>query len=622
MSDSESVNSGLVVGTAGHIDHGKTSLVRALTGVDTDRLPEEKRRGISIDLGFAELNLGEGQSVSFVDVPGHERFVRNMLAGAAGMRAVLLIVAATEGVMPQTREHFEICRLLGIRYGLVVLTKVDLATAEQLRRACDQVRELCADSFLENAPLVQTSTQTGVGLDDLVGELRKLAHTKAEIEGGVVPRLWIDRKFSKTGFGTVVTGTLASGTLSITDDIVIFPSKRELRIRSMQIHGRRVETAYAGQRTAVNLSGVVPAELERGHVLTVPSEIKDSFVVDAWIEWLSDAERPEGRTSFSFHVGSAECVASVKVLAALNGQRTLVRMWTSRPMLVLPRDRFILRRMSPPHTVAGGEILEVAPPLRLSRVRAVRRLESLIGADDASRMATMVMEAPTGRTLNELQRSTGLTFERIRGLVRGNPDLLLCEAQRVVVTKAWLGERRNRLTKWLTEFHQHNPSLPGAPLAQARLGLRAELAEIVLDKNPNVRVAGDLVSLPTHKPLFSEQETADLARVESAFRQGAFQPPAINEVLSAVSRDGQRGKRLLDMLLKSRRLVRVSDELVFHADVIAHVRTSLAAHRGKRFNVSEFKDWTQMSRKYAIPMLEFLDRERVTRRDGDQRVIL
>ncbi len=617
-----SVNSALVVGTAGHIDHGKTSLVRALTGIDTDRLPEEKRRGISIDLGFAHLDLGKNQSISFVDVPGHERFVRNMLAGAAGIRAVMLVVAATEGVMPQTREHFEICRLLHVRQGFIVLTKIDLATPLQIEESCRQVRALCKGSFLENAPIVQASSHTLAGLDHVRELLTTLGGTGVEDQAGAIPRLWIDRKFVKTGFGTVVTGTLASGKLSASDDIVIFPRRKPLRIRSMQMHGRQVDFAAAGQRAAVNVTGIDGAEIERGHVLTIVSEVKDSFVLDAWIEWLDDADRPQGRTNFTLHIGSAECIASVKVLHTLNAHRTLARIRTSAPLLVLPRDHFILRRLSPANTVAGGEVLDIAPPLRLSRARTVRRLEALVDVDDASRIEAMVAESPAGRSLTELQRSTGLTMERVSELVRTKPNLLLCEAHRLVITKTWLGEHRNRLSKWLADFHQQHPSLAGAPIVQARLGLRPELAEIVFEKNPNIRVTGDAVALATHKPLFSQKETADLARMESAFRAAGFQPPPVGEVLAAVSRDAQHGKHMLDVLLKNKRLVRIAEDLIFHADVIAHVRNSLTAHRGRRFSVPEFKDWTRMSRKYAIPMLEYLDRERVTRREGEQRIIL
>lgn len=623
MSASQRPGSGLVIGTAGHIDHGKTSLVHALTGIDTDRLPEEKRRGISIDLGFAHLELGHGRSVSFIDVPGHERFVRNMLAGAAGMRAVLLVVAATEGVMPQTREHFQICRLLNLNRGFVVLTKCDLASEEQIQNSEQGVCELCAGSFLENAPVVRTSTVTGAGLPEVIRQLQSLMQSPQISSANLIPRLWIDRSFVKAGFGTVVTGTVASGKLRVGDGILIYPKQKSGRIRGMQTHGSQVDTGVAGQRTAINLAHIEQVEIGRGDVISIPEEVRDSFVLDAWIEWLETSQKPAGRTNFTFHLGSTELLASVKVLHNDgNPHRTLARIWTPAPVLALPRDRFILRRISPALTVAGGEVLDVTPPLRLSRARTVRRLEALVGASDSERVETIVAEAPAGRTLAELQRSIGLTLDCLRALITDNPHLLLCEPHRIVITKTWLGEHRNRLARWLAEFHKQNPSLAGAPLSQARLGLRPELAEIVFEKNPTVRLAGNVVSLATYKPLLSHQETADLARIESAFRDAGFNPPAVGEVLSAVSKDSQKARALLELLLKNKRLIRVSDDLIFHSEVVAHVRNSLASHRGRRFSVPEFKDWTHMSRKYAIPMLEYLDRERVTRREGEHRVIL
>lgn len=622
MSEATKPAPALVVGTAGHIDHGKTSLVRALTGIDTDTQPEEKRRGISIDLGFAHLSLGDGRVASLVDVPGHERFIRNMAAGAAGMQAVMLIVAATEGVMPQTREHLQICRLLGVETGFVVLTKTDLASREQIEAARAQVAELVSGTFLENAPTILVSAVTRQGIDAVLRELRGLRVGDGNAREGYIPRLWVDRSFVKSGFGTVVTGTLSTGKLQPGNDTVMFPKRKQVRIRSMQIHGRPVDAAFAGQRAAINLTGMDASAIERGHVLSVASNVRDNFVFDAWVEWLHAGDVPAVRTNYGLHLGSAECTASVKVIHSVSDHRALVRVWTSAPLLTIPRDRFILRRLSPALTVAGGEVLEIAPPVRLTRARTVRRLQALSGADDGSRVETLVAESAAGRTLVELERSTGLTPARVRELVLGNPHLLLCEAQRTVVTKAWLGERRDRLTKFLTEFHQQNPSLPGAPIAQARIGLKPELAEVVLERNPNVKISGDTVALATHKPLFSKHETAEIERVEMAFRAAAFQPPAPNEVLAAATRNAQNGRRILDVLIKNKRLIRVAEDVIFHADVIAHIRKSLAAHRGRRFTVPEFKDWTQMSRKFAIPVLEYLDREHVTRREGDTRIVL
>ncbi len=623
MSDSMNGPRGLVVGTAGHIDHGKTSLVRALTGIDTDRLAEEKRRGISIDLGFAHLTLPNGTTVSFVDVPGHERFIKNMLAGAAGIEAVMLIVAADESVMPQTREHFEICRLLDIRSGFVVLTKVDLASPEQISITRDDVQTLCAGSFLQGAPIVDVSSKTGRGLDAVVNELQRLSARSQSRPNEMIARLPVDRSFTVNGFGTVVTGTLLAGAFRTGDDILIHPSQKRGRIRSVQVHGSHVESGSAGQRTALNIAGVESSDIRRGDILTHVESIDDTHALDVWIEWLDRSDIPEGRTEFLFHIGTLELLAAIKILhTPPDGLRTFARLWLPQPVLAFPGDHFILRRPSPARTVAGGQVLDPFPPIRLNRSKTIDRLHSLSNAGPAAKIELLVEESATGRRLNELLRFTGLEKEKIKELVLSNPQLLFIEAAELVVTKSWLGHRRKRLLDWLATFHLNNPSAAGAPLAQARLGMRPELASIVFDHFPAIRVHADIVSLATHKALYTGQDCRILASIESAFRGSGYHPPAVNEVLHAAVADPKKGRTLLEVLIKNKKLVRISEDLIFHSEAMDRVRNTLSARKGHRFSVPEFKEWTQMSRKYAIPVLEYLDRERVTKREADQRLIL
>jgi selenocysteine-specific elongation factor len=342
--------------------------------------------------------------------------------------------------------------------------------------------------------------------------------------------------------------------------------------------------------------------------------------MDVLIEWLDDRVIPEGRSEFQFHLGTTEITSQCKVLA--KGPQSYARLWFPHPVLALPGDRFVLRRPSPARTVGGGGVIDPFPPLRLNRIRTIERLERLANADDPMRIELLVSEASTGRRLDELLRATGLVPERIRELVVANPRLLFIEAHSLVVTKAWLGEQRHRLTNWLATFHLNNPSLPGAPIAQARLGLRPELASVVFDRFPAIRVQGETVALATHTAAFSDQDSRAMSRIERIFRDAGFHPPSPSEVIGSALQDSQKARSLLEILVKSKRLIRVSEGLVFHADVMDHVRKSLAAHRGRKFSVPEFKEWTQMSRKYAIPLLEYLDRERITRREGDQRVVL
>jgi selenocysteine-specific elongation factor len=615
-------NSGLVIGTAGHIDHGKTSLVYALTGVDTDRLAEEKRRGISIDLGFAHCVLPDGSCLSFVDVPGHERFVRNMLAGAGGIEAVLLVVAANESVKPQTREHFEICRLLGVARGLIALTKADLATAEQLAHTSRAVEALCRGSFLSGAPIIPVSSKTGEGLSELKAQLSMLA-TEASHAGRRDPmalaRLPIDRSFALKGFGTVVTGTLVGGTLRNGDTVEVLPQRQEARIRGLQVHGKQVSLAVAGERTAVNLAGIEHSQISRGAVLAHPGTFETTGTIDVSVDWLAPSQIAASRRQVFFHIGTSEAIATLKPIA---GQTRLARLLLSEPVLACPGDRFVLRQPSPAITIAGGMVIEAFPIKRLNRRKTLERLAALQDADLVARLRILIQERPPGQRVETLARVTGLAIARVRDTLRADPQFVLDAAGQVVVSRDWIREQREKLLQWLANFHKSNPAAGGAPVSQARMGLDAGLVAFLLEGFAAIRVQGDLISLETHRARVSPEESQILSRMESAFRQAGYQPPAAGEILKSAAADPKQARSLLEALIKNGRLVRVSAELVFHADVIAHIRKSLAAHQGRRFSVPEFKAWTNVSRKYAIPLLEYLDHQRITRRDGDSRVVL
>lgn len=614
---------GVVIGTAGHIDHGKTSLIRALTGIDTDRLAEEKKRGISIDLGFAHLTLPNGQRVSFIDVPGHERFIKNMLAGACGIQAVLLVIAADECVKPQTREHFDICRLLGIEHGIVVLSKADLVNPDEMRTAHEQARNLCAASFLEDAEVVEFSAVHGRGIDELKGALSRLIERIPPRQEGGLARLPIDRCFALKGFGTVVTGTLWSGRLQNGDTVQILPSKQLARVRGLQVHGRQVPQANAGQRTAVNLTGVEPALIQRGFVLTHADGLDTTGLLEVAIDWLDASEIPARRRQYLLHMGTAEITVALKIYPrAAQGLRTFARLWLSEPVLAFPGDRFVLRRLSPPGTVSGGTVIDSFPPARLNRVRAFERAQTLAGADAAKRIGILVEESMAGRRLKDLVRVTGFPLDELKRLIAENANLVLADGAQRAMSKAWIERRRQKLVAWLKEFHAKYPSQAGAPVAAARLGLEPGVAAVLFEDFPAIRIHGDTISLAAHTAQFSRSEQEALSRIEQAFRSGAFQPPAASEVLRSAGPDSNKSRALLETLIKSGRLVRVSEDLVFHADVIAHIRKSLVAHKGRRFSVPEFKTWTQISRKYAIPLLEYLDRQKVTKREGDNRVVL
>lgn len=622
MSDSNMRSlSGLVVGTAGHIDHGKTSLVYALTGIDTDQLKEEKQRGISIDLGFAQMQLPGGPTITFVDVPGHERFVRNMLAGAAGMEAVMLIVAANESVMPQTREHFEICRLLGLRHGLIVLTKCDLASQEQIAVTKGEVQNLVAGSFLEAAPIIEASVVTKAGLAELIRHLSAVVARKSSRDRDGILRMPIDRSFAVKGFGTVVTGTLLAGRVAVGEMLELHPQKAKARVRGLQTQHQTVQQASAGQRVAVNLVGIEQRAIRRGDVLASSNALTGSRVIDVYLRWLDRDVLPSAREVFVLHLGTAEISARIVLHRDGKEDPRFARLRLTGSVLALPGDRFVIRRPSPARTVGGGVVIDGFPPKRLNRSKTISRLDALYSGDFGRRVEVLVDEAKEGCSMADLVRMTGASRARLLETIAKNERIAMNNDE-LAVTRQWIESKRRALLAWLGEFHKTNPNLAGAPLAVARLGLPAALASLIFKSFEAVRIQGEVVALASHKAQFTPQEAAALEKMEQAFRTGGFQPPSLAEVVAVVGVDGKKAHTLVDSLLKNNKLVRLRDDLLFHADVITHVRTSLAKQKGRRFSVVEFKTWTNVSRKFAIPLLEYLDQQRVTKREGEVRVIL
>jgi selenocysteine-specific elongation factor len=623
MSDIINGPAGIVFGTAGHIDHGKTTLVRALTGIETDRLVEEKKRGISIDLGFAHLTLPNFRRIAIVDVPGHERFIKNMLAGTGGIDAVMLVVAADEGIKPQTREHFDICRLLGISNGLVVLTKVDMVNGAHLRETSAQVSKFCQGTFLENAPVIPVSAHSGAGLDTLRIELgREVEKLKPRSYEGFA-RLPIDRCFTMQGFGTVVTGTLWSGSLETGEVVEIHPLGEKVRIRGLQVHNQPVAMARAGQRTAVNLAGIEVSRIRRGCFLATKEVFDTVRLFDSAIEWI----RPEFSTRTSqqlhLHMACVETMADVRLIQSLDGRNSLARISAREPVLALPHDRFVLRSANA--TVAGGSVIDAFPPVRLKRNKTRQRLANLLSGNDAARLELLAGESSQGCRLADLVRSTGWTLDKIRKLAAENQNLTLFEAQRRVISLNWLEQKRGEVTSWLAGFHTAHPESPGAPIHQIRSavlrGVEPDVSELVIRAIDGTKISGDVVALASHGVRVSPEELRLREKLERIYWEGGFQPPTVKEALTAAGREKAAAAQI-EALVKNKRLVRVSPELLFHADVLQHVRESLAVHKGKQFSVPEFKEWVKISRKFAIPLLELLDREHVTQRTGDLRIVL
>ena len=628
----------VIVGTAGHIDHGKTALVKALTGIDADRLEEEKRRGITIDIGFAHLELpapgDETLRLGFVDVPGHERFVRNMLAGVGGIDLVLLVIAADESIKPQTREHFDICRLLAVRRGITVLTKSDLVDAETLDVVKLEVGDFLSGSFLEAAPIVAVSSLTGAGLDHLKRELAKAAAEVPAKDPSALARLPIDRVFTMKGFGTVVTGTLVAGTIGKDDELEVCPSGKRVRVRGVQVHGAAAEEARAGQRTALNLAGVPVEELARGMMLVPPETFRSTSRIDVSLSLLPSAKPLKDRARVHLHAYTSQTLAEVVPYGGTPvpaGTTAYAQLRLAEPALLLPGDRFILRQFSPLVTIGGGVLIENMPPRRVAnRENYTGLLKAISDSDPNTSLAARVTaRGLQGLTLTEGTARTGWRGRDLQVLAQGNPQIV--QAADVLLPRHAISIVCHSLLSAVNAFHQQNPLVPGISKEELR-GRFPEVLPQVFDQlfaeavqARTLELAGELVRLPGRGVVMKDEEAESKQIIEKAFATAGLQVPALYNVLAGLKVDKARAQQIVTLLLRDKVLVKISDELVFHQSVLEQLRQQIAAQKAKgvaRIDVGKFKEMTGVSRKYAIPLLEYLDRERVTRRVGDERVIL
>jgi selenocysteine-specific elongation factor len=635
------VTKSIIIGTAGHIDHGKTALVRALTGVDADRLPEEKRRGITIDIGFADLDLGDVR-VGFVDVPGHERFVKNMLAGAHGIDAVALVIAADESVMPQTREHFDICRLLAVRTGLVVLTKKDLVDDELLQLVRSETEELVAGSFLEGAPIIAVSSRTGEGIEALKSALHEIGLAVAARSKDFVTRLPIDRAFTMRGFGAVVTGTLVAGEIAEGDELELLPAATRVRVRGVQVHGSPVRQAVAGQRTAINLGGVEAAAIERGMVLAPLARLRPTQAIDASIQMLEHAPRPlRSRQRVRIHIGAAEVLARVRVLAdggeIKPGQAGVVQLRTETPIVGVIGDRFIMRSYSPQVTIGGGLVLDAFPPRHRSRdIVAVRvRLDALLKGDHAGQLAVFVAGADRhGLRRGDLAARNGWRDEVIEAATKqALASNTIVDAEGVLLSRERFEGLKRQVLDEVAAHHQREPLLRG--LAREILRERffghtpIELFRAVLtnlEKEGVLIGEKEIVRLREHTRELSDEDSGLRDRLEKVYRDAALSAPSLSEALARAGASMQQGRKILQLLIDAGVLVKVHGEMFFHRaaldDLTRRLRDYGAKQTDRAIDVAAFKDLAGISRKYAIPLLEYLDRQRVTRREGDRRIVL
>jgi selenocysteine-specific elongation factor len=626
----------VIVGTAGHIDHGKTALVKALTGIDADRLEEEKRRGITIDIGFAHLELplpnGDTLRLGFVDVPGHERFVRNMLAGVGGIDLVLLVIAADESIKPQTREHFDICRLLSIPRGITVLTKADAVDRETLDVVRLEVEDYVRGSFLDStrSPMVAVSSLTGGGIEDLKRALIQVASQVPGRDSSAIARLPIDRVFTMKGFGTVVTGTLISGAIHKEEELEVFPSGRRVRVRGVQVHGQTAGQALAGQRTALNLAGVSTADLSRGMMLAPPNTFRATDRVGVSLTLLSSAKPLKDRARIHLHSYTSETIAEVRLYDGKQinpGEETFAQLRMETRALMLPGDRFIIRQFSPVITIGGGIVLDAAPPAKAKGDEVRAFLQVLASGNRESVLqARVARRGEQGLSLSDAVGETGWRAQSVAAHLK--QAAVVCAGE-VFVTASAFDSLKNRVATTIKNFHDANPLMAGISRQefQESVGGSSEVFVAALESltaEKKIEFAGELVRLSGRGVTMKDEEAESKRTIEQAFASAGLTVPALKDVLAPLKIDRVRAQKIVTLLLRDKILIKVSEDLVFHRSALERLRQQIAALKASSptIDVAQFKELTGVSRKYAIPLLEYLDRERVTRRVGDQRQIL
>ena len=630
----------VILGTAGHIDHGKTSLIKALTGIDTDRLKEEKLRGITIELGFAYLRLPSGELLGIVDVPGHERFVKQMVAGATGIDLVALVIAADEGVMPQTQEHMEICQLLQVKKGLVVLTKIDLLDdPEWLELVRDDVRTFLRGTFLDGAPMVAVSAATGEGIEELRVELDRLVSAVDARSPAGPFRLPVDRVFSMKGFGTVVTGTSTSGRLRVGDTAVIYPSTLKTKVRGLQVHNQDVEEILPGQRTAINLQSLERGLIQRGDVVSTPNAMVPSYMVDVYLELLASTPRPvKNRAKVRFHTGTAEHLATVVLLdrdELKPGDQAFVQMRFDTPLAVLRGDRYVVRSYSPIRTIGGGTILHPQPAKHKGRAKAqmAQALLVLLHGQDADIILWHVERAgEAGVSEQELQVRAnvfGKPFEKILQLFVSQRKVILYDKEnRRLLHPSVFESLQQTLVTALEDYHSRYALKAGMPKEE----LAAQLPQLVdnklynfllqhLSQQGTITQEKEWIRLATHRIDLGKDQQTIREKIEKAFQQGGLQPPFFREVSPILPGTAAQRQEVLQWMLSQMILIKVKEDLYFHASVLAELQNRLIMFLRTEGEIStaQFKDLTRASRKYTIPLLEYFDMQKVTIRVGDTR---
>ena len=628
----------IILGTAGHIDHGKTSLIKAMTGIDTDRLKEEKERGITIELGFASLDLPSGQHLGIVDVPGHEKFVKNMVAGATGIDIVAMVIAADEGVMPQTREHMEICTLLGVQYGLIAMTKTDLVDEEWLELALEDIREFSRGTFLENSPILPVSSATGQGIPELIGALDEIAGHIPPRNPSSLFRLPIDRVFSMKGFGTVITGTLISGKVEVGETIMIYPSGITSKVRGIQVHNQSANSAAAGLRTAINFQGLDKAAVMRGEVLSTPGTLTASYMVDVSFTYLASNQKPlKSRTIVRFHTGTSEVLGYLILLEQDElppGQTAVAQLRLESPVALVKDDRFVVRSYSPVRTIGGGQILNPIPQKHKRLKPDVNRgLQQLAGNEPESIIGYHIEQAGyNGVSFSHLKIMTNLPDKQLdhhlQHLMSQKTLIQTDREARIFIHQTAFNTLKQKISEHLTNYHSANPLKAGMPKEELKskfpllgdsklfnlvLNQMVKDQQIVLEEK-TVRLAGHQVSLG--------RDQADIRDgIVKIYQDGGLQPPYFREVIKELGVAPDHAKDVLMLLVAEGKIVKTKDDLYFDVKAVDALKRKLVdfLKANGEIDTPQFKEMTGASRKYVIPLIEYFDANNVTLRVGDTR---
>jgi len=628
----------IILGTAGHIDHGKTSLIKAISGTDTDRLKEEKERGITIELGFASLDLPGGQLLGIVDVPGHEKFVKNMVAGATGIDIVVMVIAADEGVMPQTREHMEICTLLGIQHGLIVMTKTDMVDEEWLELALEDIREFSQGTFLEDAPIMPVSSVTGDGIPELISAINEIAGSIPQRPPSSLFRLPIDRVFTMKGFGTVITGTLVSGKINVGETIMVYPTGITSKVRGIQVHNLSAETAEAGQRTAINFQGLDKTAVKRGEVLSTPDALIASYMVDISFHYLASSKKPlKNRTLVRFHTGTSEVMGYLILLEQEElppGQTVVAQLRLDSPVAIVKDDRFVIRSYSPVRTIGGGQVLNPIPP-KHKRLKqdVIDGLQHLTDEDPEAIISQQIRQAGYGGvSFSHLKIMTNLTDKQLDTAVQhllSKKTITQTDKQnRIFLHQSTFDKLIQKTTEYLANYHTANPLKAGMPKEELKSKFPQltdpKVFNLVLNqmiKSDQIAQEENTVRLSDHRVSLGADQADIRKKIQGIYKSGGLQPPYFREVPKLLEVDPNHTKDVMLLLVEEGQIVKTKDDLYFHIDAITELKNRLVdfLKSNEEITTPQFKEMTGASRKYVIPLIEYFDASKVTLRVGDSR---